>query len=71
MTPDTAEWHDAARDMPRMTRRELLAERADLHPDDVRPPAEHLRPAPGVDPLTAFARSVELAREGARERGAA
>lgn len=37
MTADQSAWADAASDMPQMTRRDLLAERADLHPDDKAP----------------------------------
>lgn len=32
------------------------------HPDDNLPPAQHLLPGEGVDPLTAFAACVEAAR---------
>ena len=42
MSRDAAEWADAARDMPQMTRRDLLRERADLHPDDT----ESFEPGP-------------------------
>lgn len=31
-------------------------------PDDLTPPAQHLLPGEGVDPLTAFAACVEAAR---------
>lgn len=34
----------------------------DPHPDDMLPPAAHLMPAPGVDPLTAFAAQVRAVR---------
>lgn len=37
MTADQSAWADAATDMPRVSRRDLLAERADLHPDDKAP----------------------------------
>lgn len=41
-----------------------LAEDAgfDPSPDDLLPPAAHLMPAPGVDPLTAFAAEVRTLR---------
>ena len=35
----------------------------DPSPDDLLPPAAHLMPAPGVDPLTAFAAEVRAYRE--------
>lgn len=38
MTADQSAWADAANEQPRMTRRELLAERADLHRDDLSQP---------------------------------
>lgn len=60
----SAEWADAARDEPRMSRRDLaLMSTFDPREDDTAEPAAHLMPAPGVDVMGVFAAEVEAARD--------
>lgn len=60
MTADQSAWADAATDMPQMTRRDILAERADLHPDDNEPAPQWAIDRFGGDGFTNEVRALRI-----------